>query len=286
MYQFPMFPGHEGIGRVLWVGSLVQHLKEGDIVGLGIYRSACGACEDCSTGHDNYCAKKKLMFAGGCGGTLSEYVRVKGKFALPLPEGLDPKVSGPLLCAGMTIFSPFANENIRPGDRVGVLGIGGLGHLALLFGKALGCRMSAISRGTEKKADAERFGAVDYIDVNDEGSMKAHAGSLDYLLGTSAGKDTKYDALLGLLAPGGKFVLMGNPGMAQIPVSLWMLVTGNKTISGSGGCSSGHALRMLRVAGQNKIVPTTEVVPAAELKKVWDKVLDGSIRYRGVISFE
>jgi len=286
MYPFPVFPGHEGVGRVTWVGNLVEHLNVGDLVGCGIYRHSCGACFHCATANDNLCGKKALMFARGNTGTLSEYVRLQGKWALPMPEGIDHRSAGPLMCAGMTVFSPFMQENILPGNRVGVLGIGGLGHLAVKFAAKYGCITTALSRGRGKEADCKELGAHSFVDVASAGEMQAIANTLDYILVTAAGGQTEWDSLIAALAPGGSIVLMGNPGMEPVPIPLVQLLLGSKKIAGSGGSSSGNALKMLRFAGAHNIAPQVEVFPVERITDAWNKVMDGSIRYRAVVSFE
>jgi len=151
MYKFPLVAGHEGVGKVTKTGKNVRSVKVGDNVGLGIYRNRCGACIECNDGRDNRCAKKQMMFVGGNSGAFGRYVHINEFFATPIPEGYPLEYAGPLMCAGQTVFAPFLSNNIRPGDRVGVLGIGGLGHLALQFANKMGCTVTAFSRNDSKK---------------------------------------------------------------------------------------------------------------------------------------
>lgn len=143
IYKFPLIPGHEGIGRISAVGRLVRHLKLGQRVGIGVYRGACGACIHCTNGQNNMCAAKELMFMNSASGAFAEYVRLKAEFAIPIPDTISTKDAGPLLCAGITVFAPFRRFNIKSGERVGILGIGGLGHLAIQIG-------AKVSRGIER----------------------------------------------------------------------------------------------------------------------------------------
>ncbi len=133
MYTFPLVPGHEGVGEVIRVGSKAGNLRVGDKVGLGVYRSSCSTCEYCSKGWDNVCTSRVLIFRGGNAGAFSSHVRINYRYAFKIPEGIPLSHAGPLMCAGTTVFAPFIEHGITPSSRIGVVGIGGLGHLALQF---------------------------------------------------------------------------------------------------------------------------------------------------------
>lgn len=235
MYQFPLVAGHEGIGEIIEKGALVKHLKVGQRVGIGVYRSSCGSCLFCTTGQNNLCALKELMFMEGKMGAFAEVVRIKAEFAIPIPDGIESIYAAPLMCAGVTTFAAYRRFNIQAGQRVGVLGIGGLGHLALQFGVKFGCEVIALSTSIDKQDYCKSINVHHFINIMNEHEIKPLFGSLDYLLVTASGDSLDYRALLGLLAPNGKLVLMGVSFKEQT-ISPAQLLVGQKSIC---GCAAG-----------------------------------------------
>jgi len=283
LYPYPIIGGHEGVGHVTQTGKLVKNLKVGSLVGLGVYRGCCNSCSYCTNGKNNLCGQKSMMFALGQKGTFSDYVRIKGQFAFAIPNGFDdPEIVGPLMCAGLTTFAPFKNHNIRPGEKVGVLGIGGLGHLAVQFAAKWGCEVYALSSSADKTESIKKLGAHHVIDMKQDPELKSIASTLNYILLTAGGA-TNWKVFLNALAPEGKLVVMGNPGYADIPINPLSLLMQQKYICGSAAGSSGVATDMLRFAALHKIVPQCEKFPFSEINEVMAKVKDNKVRYRAVL---
>jgi len=285
MYHYPIVAGHEGVGEVLEIGTHVQTLKVGDIVGLGVYRDCCGACKECAEGKTNLCRKKAMMFVGGAKGCFSEFVRIEEKFAFKIPEGISIEHAGPLMCAGITVFAPFRNHNIKAGDRVGVVGIGGLGHLALQFAKAFGCEVSAFSTTSDKEAECRQFGAHHFYNTKDEASKKSSMSKLDFLLMTAGGPDVDYKYLMSTLVPGGTLIIMGITGLADIPVSPIDVLLNQKTLCGSAAGSQAISLDVLRFCALHNIKPTIQTWPGSSINEAIEAVKSGKIRYRAVVLF-
>jgi len=283
MYPYPIVAGHEGVGTVTTVGKLVKHLKVGSLVGLGVYRSCCNSCSYCTNGKNNLCGDKRLMFALGNKGTFSDFVRLKGQFAFAIPNGFDdPEIVGPLMCAGLTTFAPFKNHNIKPGEKVGVLGIGGLGHLAVQFAAKWGCEVYALSSNSDKTEGIKKLGAHHVIDMKQDPELKSISSSLNYILLTASGA-TSWKIFINALAPAGKLIVMGSPGYGDIPINAISLLMQQKSICGSAAGSSGVANDMLRFAALHKIVPQCEKYPFSEINEVMAKVKDNKVRYRAVL---
>jgi len=261
----------------------VTHLKVGDRVGLGIYRDSCGSCSDCFHGSDNSCAKKKLMFQQGGIGCFSEYVRIDARYALPIPDAVPTQFAGPLFCAGGTTFAPFRLHNILPGQHVGVVGIGGLGHLSIKFARSYGCRVTAFSRGTAKEEECRKLGAHHYVDTTNPQSLKSLPVLVDYLMLTASGTDLDVNFLLSALRPQGKLVVLGIAGMTPVPISFVSLVLNQTSIVGGAGSSLGHYLDMVQFSALHGIIPQCELFPVSQINEVIEKVDKGSVRYRAVL---
>jgi len=263
---------------------LVKHLKVGSRVGLGVYRDACCACLSCQDGKNNLCHSKMLMFMFKNHGTFSDYVRIKATFAFLIPDGLkDLESVGPLLCAGVTTYAPFKVHNIRPGQKVAVLGIGGLGHLSIKFGHAFGCEIYALSSSADKAESAKQCGAHHFIDMKKDPELKAVANTFDYIMLTGSGPDVNFKALFNALANNGKIIVMGFPGFADIPVSPVAIIMAQKGIVGSASGSSGAALEMLNFAALHNILPLVEKFPFSQVNEVLAKVKANQVRYRAVL---
>ena len=285
MYQYPLVAGHEGVGVISRLGSAVEHLEQGQRVGVGVYRSVCGSCAQCTSGASNLCAKNQLTFVGGASGAFAESVRLKGNCAIPIPDAISSEHAGPLMCASVTTFAPFVNLTVRPGQRVGVVGLGGLGHLALQWSHKFGCETFGISRGMQKQAHALALGANHYIDSAADSWVDGVRGELDYLLLTAAGSGFPWPDYLASLAPNGKLVLMG-VSMEQIPVTCVDLIVGQKSIHGSAAGSSSVALEMLAFAALHGVKPMVEVFPFSRVNDAIDRVRDNAVRFRAVLAHD
>jgi len=289
-YKFPLVAGHEGTGIVTEVGAAVQHLKVGDRVGCGVYRGNCGTCHGCYHGADNVCQAKMLMFAHGQPGCFAHHVRLSGRFAFRLPDGMDLEVAAPLMCAGLTTFSPFRQHNIKPGDKVGIVGIGGLGHIAVQIGRAYGCEVFAFTTSPGKADDIRRLGAH-HVVCSKEGAAGVKtfadvAGKLNYILFTaSVHGDVDIKQYVQCLAFGGKLILMGFAMAPSLNVGFADLIMGERSIVGSAAGSSGNCIDMLEFCALHGIKPMTEVFPSSDINAVLTKVAKNEVRFRAVLRF-
>jgi len=283
MFPFPLVAGHEGVGLVSAVGKAVRTLKVGSRVGLGVYRDACQSCIECTKGENNLCNKKMMMFFAGAQGTFAEYVRIKAPFAVPIPDEIgDLESAGPLMCGGITVFAPFLNHNIKAGDRVAVMGIGGLGHLALKIANKWGCIVSALSRAKEKKDELIAMGAHYFVDTKADPELKTVVNSYDYILVTLTG-EINWKSLLLALRSGGKIVLIGNPGSAGVVLDPMLLILGQKTVSGSASGGLAATKQMFHFCAAHKILPQVEKFPFSQINEAIAKVKAGTLRYRAVV---
>eukprot|EP00743_Colponemidia_sp_Colp-15_P001042 GILK01001148.1.p1 GENE.GILK01001148.1~~GILK01001148.1.p1 ORF type:complete len:343 (-),score=45.04 GILK01001148.1:91-1119(-) len=280
-YKWPMVAGHEGVGVVTTLGSAVTNLKVGDVVGCGVYRNTCGTCRYCADGRSNLCPRKSMMFARS-NGCFSEVLRINCRYAFKIPSGYDMKFAGPLMCAGTTVFAPFVNHNIRPGDRVGVIGIGGLGHLALQIARAWGCQVTAFSSTPDKEAEAKSFGAHHFVSFKDADWTSKAANSLDFLLMTASGGNLDWKGLVRSLDNDGVMVLMG-VSHTDIPVSPVDLILGQRSIAGSAAGSQAVTQQVINFCALHDIKPQIETFPFDQCNEAIERVKANSVRYRAVL---
>lgn len=286
---FPMVPGHEIVGEVLSVGAKVSKFKVGDRVGVGTYVDSCRECEYCKAGRQNYCLKGNVQTYNGrhydgeetYGGYAKEIV-VDQNYVLSVPENLDPAGVAPLLCAGITVFSPLRRWEASHGKKVAVLGLGGLGHMAVKFAVAMGAETYVLGHSANKKSDALEFGAKDYLITTD--SFETHKNFFDVILNTTSA-DLDVDSLLGMLRIGGSLVNVGLPGKDQ-SYDPFSIITGLKSIAGSNTGGIPETQEMLDFCGKHNIVSTVELVDASDaatVDKAYDRVVASDVRYRFVI---
>lgn len=286
---FPMVPGHEIVGEVLSVGARVSKFKVGDKVGVGTYVDSCRECEYCKAGRQNYCLKGNVQTYNGrhydgeetYGGYAKEIV-VDQNYVLSVPENLDPAGVAPLLCAGITVFSPLRRWEASEGKKVAVLGLGGLGHMAVKFAVAMGAETYVLGHSANKKSDALEFGAKDYLITTD--SFETHKNFFDVILNTTSA-DLDVDSLLGMLRIGGSLVNVGLPGKDQ-SYDPFSIITGLKSIAGSNTGGIPETQEMLDFCGKHNIVSTVELVDASDaatVDKAYDRVVASDVRYRFVI---
>jgi uncharacterized zinc-type alcohol dehydrogenase-like protein len=286
---FPMVPGHEIVGRVTAVGQKVSKLKVGDLAGVGCMVDSCGACESCRQGLEQFCVKGAAMTYNGTEmdrktptyGGYSSAVVVDERFALKVPKGLEPAGVAPLLCAGITTYSPLRQWNVKRGDRVGVVGLGGLGHMAVKLAASMGAEVTMLSTSPSKEADARRLGATAFALTKDESTFEKLAGTFHLIVDTiSAPHD--YNKYLGLLAVKGTLVVVGVPP-EPTPVAAFSLIGGNKRIAGSliGGIA--ETQEMLDYCGKHGIVSDVEVIPVQKINEAYDRMVRGDVKYRFVI---
>ena len=279
MSSYPLVPGHEIVGTVKVVGSQVTNHKVGDRVGIGWQRSACLECESCIKGDENLCSKNQATCVGNYGG-FAEFIRTDSNFAFRIPDGLSSENTAPLLCGGITVFSPL-KLYVKPQMHVGIIGVGGLGHMAVQFAKAFGCEVTVFSSSANKLEETIKFGAHNFILSTDKSQMKKAVKSLDFIL-TTATANLDWENYLSMLKPDGRLTFVGAPS-EPIKVSVFSLIGGRKTISGSpiGGRTTMN--EMLEFVVRHDIAAKTESVPLIEVNAAIERVRQNKARYRMVL---
>lgn len=286
---YPCVPGHEIIGRVTKVGHRVSRFRVGDWAGVGCMVDSCGNCEQCQNHMEQFCEpgstytynSPDVHLGEHTFGGYSESIVVNEKFVLRVPENLDPAGAAPLLCAGITTYSPLKHWKVGPGKKVGVVGIGGLGHMAVKIAKAMGAHVVVLTTSAAKTEDAKRLGADEVVLSTDPDQFQKHAGSLHFILdAVSAPHDI--NAYLSLLKVDGALVLVGAP-MEPLPVVSFSLILGRKSFSGSliGGIK--ETQEMLDFCGKHQIVSDIELISASQINEAYERLLKGDVRYRFVI---
>ncbi|MEW5795424.1 MAG: NAD(P)-dependent alcohol dehydrogenase [Candidatus Zixiibacteriota bacterium] len=278
--QYPLVPGHEIAGTVIDLGHMVRGLDVGSRVGVGWQCGACLECEWCASGHDNLCPNGAATCVGNYGG-YADAIVVDSRYAFLLSDRLTSASAAPLMCGGITVYSPLRQLNVQPHMKVGVVGIGGLGHLALQFARAFGCEVTAFSSSPDKQSDARHFGAHHFVNSTDPKDLGVAAGSQDVLIVT-ANVELDWLACINVLRPMGHLCFVGAvPKPVSIPAMA--LIVGNKSVSGS-PIGSRQAIRdMLEFAARHNIVARTELMPMSQVNEALAKVAANQARYRVVL---
>jgi uncharacterized zinc-type alcohol dehydrogenase-like protein len=288
--QYPAVPGHEIVGRVSKIGSGVTKHKVGDLVGVGCLVDSCRTCPNCRDGLEQYC---DLGMTGGTyGGTekhlgtptlggYSQSIVVTEDFVLRIPANLNPAAAAPLLCAGITTYSPLRHWKAGPGKKIGIVGLGGLGHMAVKFAKAFGAHVVLFTTSPGKVADGKRLGAHEVVVSTDAAQMKAQAGSFDLIVdAVSAQHDL--NAYLGLLKRDGSVVLVGAPEH-PLPVAAFSLLMGRRSLSGSAIGGIPETQEMLDFCGKHNITPDIEMIRMDQINDAFERLLKSDVKYRFVI---
>ncbi|HVK63390.1 MAG TPA: NAD(P)-dependent alcohol dehydrogenase [Polyangium sp.] len=289
---FPMVPGHEIVGRVTGTGKGVTKFRAGDLVGVGCFVDSCRECGSCKEGVEQFCTGGMVLTYNGVErdgktptlGGYSSTIVTDENYVLRVPEGLDAAAAAPLLCAGITTYSPLRHWKVSAGQRVGVVGLGGLGHMGVKFAASFGAEVTVISTSARKEADARRLGASHFLVSSDPSALAKASGSFDFILDTvSATHDV--NALLGLLRRDGTIVLVGAPEK-PLPIGAFGLVMGRKTLAGSliGGIK--ETQEMLDYCGEKGITSDVEVIPMQQVNEAYDRTVKGDVRYRFVIDMK
>ncbi|CAA2935069.1 geraniol dehydrogenase [Olea europaea subsp. europaea] len=287
--QYPLVPGHEIAGEVTEVGSKVKKVKVGDKVGVGCMVGSCRQCDQCTNDLENYCSKMILTYSAVyTDGTItyggySNLMVADEHFIVRWPENFPLDAGAPLLCAGITTYSPLRYFGLdKPGMNIGVVGLGGLGHVAVKFAKAFGTKVTVISTSINKKKEAiEKLGADSFLVSRDPEDMKATAGTLDGILDTVSA-DHPILPLLSLLKPHGKMVLLGVPNK-PIELPAFPLITGRKLIAGSGIGGMKETQEMIDFAAKHNILPDVEIIPIDYINTAMDRLVKSDVKYRFVI---
>ncbi|GGX57792.1 NAD(P)-dependent alcohol dehydrogenase [Streptomyces minutiscleroticus] len=285
---FPMVPGHEIAGVVTEVGSGVTKFEVGDHAGVGCMVDSCRECDNCKAGLEQYCAKGNVQTYGAVGrdgevtyGGYSTHIVVDQDFALRIPDGLSLDVAAPLLCAGITTYSPLKHWNAGPGKKVAVLGMGGLGHMGVKIAHALGAEVTVLSQSLRKKDDGLKLGADHYYATSDPETFEKLRGSFDLILSTvSAPLD--FGAYLSLLKTDGALVNVGAPE-EPISLNLFSVIGGRKTLAGSMIGGIRETQEMLDFCAEHGIGAEIELISASEINEAYERVLASDVRYRFVI---
>jgi uncharacterized zinc-type alcohol dehydrogenase-like protein len=278
--KYPLVPGHEVAGRVVATGEHVKRVKVGQRVGLGWFSASCMACPQCMSGNHNLCTTAEQTIVGRHGG-FAERVRCHWAWAAPLPDELDAVIAGPLFCGGITVFNPIIQFNVKPTDRVGVIGIGGLGHMALQFLAKWGCEVTAFTSSDSKEQEALKLGAHHVVNSRDKAQLAKVAGSLNFVIST-VNVALPWDAILGSLAPKGRLHFVGAV-LESIPVAAFALMASQKSISGSPLGSPATTERMLDFSTRHKISPVIERFPMSKVNEAIEHLRAGRARYRIVL---
>lgn len=278
--QYPFVPGHEVVGRVSKIGTAVKSLKVGQQVGLGWFSSSCMTCEWCLSGKHNLCPSREETIVNRHGG-FADKVRAHELWTIPLPEGIDAVKAGPLFCGGITVFNPLIQLGVQPTDKVGVVGIGGLGHMALKFLRAWGCEVTAFSSSPEKTAEAKTLGAHYVVNSRDPEALKSVANSFDVILSTVSA-DLDWSTYIEALRPQGKFHFVGIPP-SPLSTPLSSIIDAQRSVSGSPLGSPATVKKMLSFSQRHSIEPVIETFPFSQVNEAIDRLRHGKPRYRIVL---
>lgn len=281
--QYPMVPGHEIVGEVISTGSEVKGVKVGDKVGLSWFSASCMHCRHCMSGNHQLCTDIEQTQVGRHGG-FADIVRSHWSWVIPLPESTDLAKAGPLLCGGMTVFNAIVADGVKPTDRVGVIGIGGLGHLAIRFLKHWGCEVVGFSSNKSKHDEIISMGATRVVDSTDTDALKEVQGQLDFILST-VNVPLDWNTYLDCLAPKGKLHTVGIV-TEPIPVPTLSLINGQKSVGGSPGGSPALIRTMLDFCVRHQIYPTVEEFPMGQVNDAIRHLEEGKARYRIVLKNE
>jgi uncharacterized zinc-type alcohol dehydrogenase-like protein len=277
--RYPLVPGHEIVGTVAALGSSAGGFTLGQGVGVGWFADSCLTCEWCRSGNHHLCASAVGTIVGRHGG-FADRVRANAAWVIPWPDEL-PQTAAPLMCGGITVFNPLLLCDVKPTARVGVVGIGGLGHMALLFAHAWGCEVTAFSSSPEKEEEARGFGAHHFINSRDPEAIKKAANSLDFILST-VNVPLDWPAYIAALRPRGRLHLVGAV-LQPLSFPLFPLLAGQKSLSSSPTGSPAAIATMLSFAARHHIEPTVEAYRFSEINEALEKLRHGKPRYRIVL---
>jgi len=280
MSEYPLVPGHEVAGVIKAKGAAVTHLEVGQQVGVGWFSRSCMTCPQCMGGDHNLCGTAEGIAMGRYGG-FADRVIIQSAWATPLPTGLDLANVGPLFCGGITVFNPIVQFNVQPTDRVGVVGIGGLGHMALQFLNKWGCEVTAFSSNPAKEEEARRLGAHQVVNSRDSAALENVAGSFDFILVT-VNVPLDWEKYVAALRPKGRLHVVGAV-MEPIPVTAFSLLMGQKSISGTPLGSPATTATMLEFCARHEIEVMTEQFPLEQINEAITHLRDGKARYRVVL---
>ena len=283
MSEFPLVAGHEVVGTIAATGSQVKHLETGMTVGLGWHSGYCGECLSCKTGDQNLCAGAEGTIVARHGG-FADTVRADASSVVVIPEGMDLASAGPLFCGGITVFNPLVQFDVKSTDRVAVIGIGGLGHIALQFLNAWGCEVTAFTSSDAKREEALQLGAHRTLNSRDPAELEAAAGSFDFIISTVNVK-LDWNLYVNTLKPKGRLHFVGAT-LEPLDLGVFSLMAGQRSVSGSPVGSPATIEQMLEFAKLHDIKPQVELFAMSDINAALDHLRSGKARYRVVLSNE
>jgi uncharacterized zinc-type alcohol dehydrogenase-like protein len=289
---YPMVPGHEIVGRVAGVGASVTRFKEGDLAGVGCFVDSCRVCENCKEGVEQHCRKHLVATYNGTEadeqtptyGGYSSHIVIDENYTLKIPAGLPPEAAAPLLCAGITTYSPLRRFKVGAGQRVGVVGLGGLGHMGVKLAASMGAEVTVFSTSQAKETDARRLGAHHFVITKEPQNLEPLAGQFHFILDTvSAAHDL--NLYLNLLRRDGTMVLVGAPEKpSEVPA--FSLITNNRTLAGSMIGGIRETQEMLDYCAEHNVASDVEVIPIRNINEAYERTIKGDVRYRFVIDMK
>lgn len=278
--SYPVVAGHEVVGKIGRIGSQVRHLSIGQVVGLGWHAGYCNECSFCLAGDHNLCSSSQATIIGHHGG-FADKVRADSNSVVPIPDGIELESAGPLFCGGITVFNPLVQFGIKPTDKVAVIGIGGLGHMAVNFLDAWGCEVTAFTSSESKKNEALSLGARHVLDSRNPDELKAAAGRFDFIISTVNVK-LDWNLYLGTLSPRGRLHFVGAT-LEPLDINVFSLIGGQRSVSGSPVGSPATISMMLDFANRHRIRPQIEKFRFADINQAIARVRSGQARYRVVL---
>ncbi|WP_204352715.1 NAD(P)-dependent alcohol dehydrogenase [Salinicola halophilus] len=293
MAAYPVVPGHEIVGRVTAVGDDVSQYQVGDLVGVGCMVDSCRSCKACNEGLENYCAEGFVMTYGSpdrhdetlTQGGYSDKVVVSERFVVRMPDGIDLKSAAPILCAGITTYSPLKHYGVKPGDKVGVIGMGGLGHMGVKLAKALGAEVTLFTRSESKKAEAKQQGADHVVISTSDDEMNAIAETFDFMLDTVPVQHD-LNPYLAALKPDGTHILVGLLEPIDPAISGANLVFRRRVLAGSLIGGMPETQEVLDFCAENGITCDVEMINIDQINEAWDRMQKGDVKYRFVIDMQ
>ncbi len=288
---FPAIPGHEIVGKVIKVGAAVKNFKVGDLAAVGCMVDSCSSCSSCKKGLEQYCEKGMTLTYGSPDihmpgkmtyGGYSKFITVRDHYVLRVSPKLNLAAAAPLLCAGITTYSPLKHWGATKGKKVGIVGLGGLGHMGVKFSHAFGAQTVLFTTSANKIEDGKRLGADEVVISKDDAQMQKHAGSFDFILNTVAASHN-LDAFTNLLRHDGTMCLVGAPEHPHPSPSIWPLIMKRASIAGSAIGGIPETQEMLDFCAQHNIVSDIEIIPIQDIEKAYGRMLKSDVKYRFVI---
>lgn len=281
MSQYPLVPGHEVVGEVTAVGAQVKDLKVGQRVGVGWQSGSCHICRYCHHGKEHLCINQPEYTIVGRYGGWADYVRVQADFAVPIPDKLDLAIAGPLMCAGTTVWTPMMHFGVRPGMKTAVLGVGGLGHLAVQFLAKFGTDVTAISTSHDKEAEARKLGASDFIATRGTDELAQATKRFDFIISTVSA-DVDWSQYINALAPEGRLCIVGIPE-SDLKIPAFPMLS-ERSLTGGGAGAPSDTAAMMEFCAKHNVVPMCEQFNMKDINQAIDRVRSGKVRYRAVLA--